>query len=212
MSLKLTGAAKYSPDRLEDLQNHVAKQASEGTYDRDANLALLRAYNFEPDLVHGETLAKALLLALMRLPDADFLLLRYLIPIKVQENALISAVISLDEKLETFQFMQFWQEADQLRDVLKPVAGFQEAVRRFILQSLTTTFHHLQKNTLAQSLRLDGSALDELIEKKVAEEGWHVTTDGVVSLPKKPRQDTQQQQSNAHNQIEKLVPVLKLAA
>lgn len=29
-------------------------------------------------------------------------------------------MISLDRKLESFQFMQFWQEADQLREILNP--------------------------------------------------------------------------------------------
>lgn len=43
------------------------------------------------------------------------------------------------------------------------VVGFHEAVRSLILHSLTTTFLHLQKTHLAQSLRLDGSALDDLV-------------------------------------------------
>ena len=37
-----------------------------------------------------------------------------------QDLPLVNAVISLDRKLESFQFMQFWQEADQLREILNP--------------------------------------------------------------------------------------------
>lgn len=39
---------------------------------------------------------------------------------RTQDLPLINAVISLDRKLESFQFMQFWQEADQLREILNP--------------------------------------------------------------------------------------------
>ena len=59
-------------------------QVANGTYDRDANLALLRLYNFEPEMVHGQTLANVLLLALMRLPEVDFSLLLHLIPSSIQ--------------------------------------------------------------------------------------------------------------------------------
>ena len=49
---------------------------------------------------------------------------------RTQDLPLINTVISLDRKLESFQFMQFWQEADQLREILNP----SEALRPMCLQ------------------------------------------------------------------------------
>lgn len=57
-----------------------------GAYDRDANLALLRLYNFEPELVHVQTVANVLIMALMQLPEADFTMLLHLIPENIQAS------------------------------------------------------------------------------------------------------------------------------
>ena len=59
-------------------------QAAQGFYDRDANLALLRLYNFESELVHVQTVANVLIMALMQLPEADFTMLLHLIPENIQ--------------------------------------------------------------------------------------------------------------------------------
>ena len=59
-------------------------QAAQGFYDRDANLALLRLYNFEAELVHVQTVANVLIMALMQLPEADFTMLLHLIPENIQ--------------------------------------------------------------------------------------------------------------------------------
>ncbi len=62
-------------------------QVAKGTYDRDANLALLRLYNFEPELVHVQTVANVLIMALMQLPESDFTLLLHLIPENIQVSS-----------------------------------------------------------------------------------------------------------------------------
>ena len=61
-------------------------QAAQGFYDRDANLALLRLYNFETELVHVQTVANVLIMALMQLPEADFTMLLHLIPENIQAS------------------------------------------------------------------------------------------------------------------------------
>ena len=54
------------------------------------------------------------------------------------------------------------QYAD-LVDCFCAVPGFSESVRRHILRSVAVTFQKVTKATLAEYLRLDGSALDELV-------------------------------------------------
>jgi translation initiation factor 3 subunit K len=212
MSLHFQGADKYSPDRLNDLQRHVATQAAQGFYDRDANLALLRLYNFETELVHVQTVANVLIMALMQLPEADFTMLLHLIPENIQAEPLIGAVISLDRHLEGFRFAQFWSEVDRLRDILNPINGFYEAVRRYILQSISTTFQTLSRASLSQSLKSDGATLDNMIADKIASSGWNIGQDNVIRFPKRRMQQAQPQAQKPAAQFEKLLPVLKLAA
>jgi CSN8/PSMD8/EIF3K family len=64
-------------------------QAAQGFYDRDANLALLRLYNFEAELVHVQTVANVLIMALMQLPEADFTMLLHLIPENIQVSVYV---------------------------------------------------------------------------------------------------------------------------
>ena len=55
-----------------------------GGYDLDANLAVLRHYNFSPEQANITTTAKILILAQMRLPEHDFSQMLHLIPERVQ--------------------------------------------------------------------------------------------------------------------------------
>ena len=59
-------------------------QVSSSTYNLDANLALLRFYQFAPSTVKIITLAKVLLKALMQLPSPDYKTCIYLIPERIQ--------------------------------------------------------------------------------------------------------------------------------
>lgn len=45
------------------------------------------------------------------------------------------------------------------------MAGFYEAARRYILQSVSSTFQTLPKATLAQSIKSDGTSLDNLVSR-----------------------------------------------
>lgn len=47
------------------------------------------------------------------------------------------------------------------------MTGFYEAVRRYILQSVSTTFQTLPKASLSQSLKSDGTTLDNLVTQSI---------------------------------------------
>lgn len=59
-------------------------QVTNGTYDLEVCLALLRLYNFDPDTVNVSLLASVLLKALTQLPELDFSLMLHLIPERFQ--------------------------------------------------------------------------------------------------------------------------------
>lgn len=59
-------------------------QVKKGTYDLDANLALLRHYNFAPDKANIQAIATMLIMAQMRLPSHDFANMLLLISERLQ--------------------------------------------------------------------------------------------------------------------------------
>jgi len=210
--LRLEGADRYNPERLNDLSRHVGQQISSGTYDLEACLALLRLYNFDPDTVNVSLLASVLLKALTQLPEVDFNLMLHLIPERFQDEPMIAAVIVLDGHLEGARFAQFWQQVEALRELVNPVVGFYDAVRAYIVHCLATTFQKVSKASLSQALRLDGTSLDSLIQSKVSKDGWIVGDDDIVKFNKGQVTKAAPQAAVADFRFEQLAPVLAISA
>ena len=61
---------------IETLEKYVSYQAECETYDFEANLALLKLYQFSPTRVDSAIATKILLKALTRLPNTDFVTLK----------------------------------------------------------------------------------------------------------------------------------------
>ena len=70
-------------------------QVKSGTYDLDANLALLRHYNFAPEGAKINVIALVLTKAMMRLPEPDFAQLLHLVPERVQVRRLLATLLFL---------------------------------------------------------------------------------------------------------------------
>ncbi|XP_042478327.1 eukaryotic translation initiation factor 3 subunit K-like isoform X1 [Macadamia integrifolia] len=80
---QLVAVNPYNPDILPDLENYVNEQVSSQTYSLDANLCLLRLYQFEPERMSIQIIARILVKALMAMPAPDFSLCLFLIPERV---------------------------------------------------------------------------------------------------------------------------------
>lgn len=61
------------------LEEYVQYQIDNRFYDFDANMALLKMYQFDPSCFQADKVADILLLALTNLPKPDFLLCKYLL-------------------------------------------------------------------------------------------------------------------------------------
>ena len=81
-----------------------AAQVAKGGYDMEANIALLRFYQYKPATAKIPTVCKILMKALMQMPATDFMLCLYLLPVAVQKDKQIEDLKSLWDKLETCQF------------------------------------------------------------------------------------------------------------
>jgi translation initiation factor 3 subunit K len=70
----------------------------------EANIALLRFYQYNPSTAKVPLVCKVLMKALMQLPGTDFMLCLYLLPVAVQKDKQVEELKALWDKLETCQF------------------------------------------------------------------------------------------------------------
>ncbi|CAN1773822.1 Eukaryotic translation initiation factor 3 subunit K [Linum perenne] len=87
---QLVAVNPYNPDILPDLENYVNEQVASQTYSLDANLCLLRLYQFEPVRLSTQIVARILVKALMAMPAPDFSLCLFLIPERVVLKSSVS--------------------------------------------------------------------------------------------------------------------------
>ncbi|XP_076913419.1 eukaryotic translation initiation factor 3 subunit K-like isoform X2 [Bidens hawaiensis] len=174
---QLVAVNPYNPDILPDLQNYVNEQ----TYSLDANLCLLRLYQFEPERMSTQIVARILIKALMAMPAPDFSLCLFLIPERVQMDEQFKTLIVLSHYLETAKFRQFWDEAAKNRHILEVVPGFEQAIQEYAVHVLSLTYQKVPRSVVAEAINLEGVSLDKFIEQH----GWIVEGKGdLVSLPR----------------------------
>ncbi|CAG2175858.1 unnamed protein product [Oppiella nova] len=87
----------YNPDNLDELERYVTRQSQDNYYDLEANLAVLKLYQFNPSQTKKQTVIKILLKALTALPNTDFVLCKCLIDSTLLEEENI-ALITKDIK------------------------------------------------------------------------------------------------------------------
>ncbi|XP_068663401.1 eukaryotic translation initiation factor 3 subunit K-like [Aristolochia californica] len=162
----------YNPDILPDLENYVHEQVTSQTYNLDANLCLLRLYQFEPDRMSAQIVARILVKALMAMPAPDFNLCLFLIPERVQMEDQFKTLIVLSHYLETARFRQFWDEAAKNRSIVEVVPGFEQAIQNHAIHVLSLTYQKVPRSVLAEAINIEGLSLDKFLEHQVANSGW----------------------------------------
>ncbi|NWS07239.1 EIF3K factor, partial [Motacilla alba] len=150
----LRGIDRYNPENLATLERYVETQAKENAYDLEANLAVLKLYQFNPAFFQTGVTAQILLKALTNLPHTDFTLCKCMIdqahvswaratcappfypkfsldlPETQQEERPIRQILYLGELLETCHFQSFWQALDENMELLEGITGFEDSVRK----------------------------------------------------------------------------------
>ncbi|CAF1480158.1 unnamed protein product [Adineta ricciae] len=169
---KLKGIERYNPNCRSMLEDYVQYQIDNNFYDFDANMALLKMYQFDPVNFQGDKVADILLLALTNLPKSDFLLCKYLLDSqKCQENPRIVEALQFSELLESCRFQEFWEQLD--RASVK-IPGFENRIREFICQTINRTYQTISRQELQLALgRLLGNEFEGLIKAR----GWKVLAD-----------------------------------
>ncbi|XP_074990634.1 eukaryotic translation initiation factor 3 subunit K isoform X1 [Calonectris borealis] len=165
----LRGIDRYNPENLATLERYVETQAKENAYDLEANLAVLKLYQFNPAFFQTTVTAQILLKALTNLPHTDFTLCKCMIDQAHQEERPIRQILYLGELLETCHFQSFWQALDENMELLDGITGFEDSVRKFICHVVGITYQHIDRWLLAEML---GDLSEAQLKVWMSKYGW----------------------------------------
>ncbi|CAB4002294.1 Eukaryotic translation initiation factor 3 subunit K [Paramuricea clavata] len=176
----LQGINRYNPENLPQLEAYVQLQTSENKYDLDANLSILKLYQFNPQLHQTNVVVQILLKALMNLPRTDFYLCKCLIDENHAHDKSIEKVLYLSDLMETCHFKDFWNEIRQeCPELIDGVRGFEAALMLYIGGVLSTTYQSIDIQLLSDLLGgLEGNELQAWITSR----GWSIRSDGKVFI------------------------------
>lgn len=169
---------RYDPNSLPRLEQFVDCQVEQQFNDSEANLAVLKLYQFYPQKYNPSVVSKILIKALMNLPSTDFLCALYLIPERRQIDEPIPVISRLATMLETGRFTQFWAESGACADLLASVPGSLDSIREFMLSVVARTYHTIDVSVLAEVINLN----EERAVQMVTAKGWTVAK-SVVTCP-----------------------------
>ncbi|CAO1306330.1 unnamed protein product [Diamesa serratosioi] len=165
----LKSIERYNPVHYKFLEEYVEEQAKENTYDLDANLAVLKFYQFNPNSMNLPITHTILLKALTNLPNTDFVLCKcLLLPAQMKDDT-VKEIIYIADILEQCDFALFWSTVEKKEDLFKEVSGFYDAVRKFVCHVIGTTFQTIDKLYLSKLL---GNIDDKSLSNWVKRNNW----------------------------------------
>ena len=163
----LKGIELYNPNNLTILLQYLDEQCADNHYDLEANLTILRLYQFRMNTEFGEeesdkdaikkVIIKILLKALTALPNTDFILCKSLIhPSLLDEETNnddeLKHVLNLHQLLETCNFEEFWTILRTEPAVYLNITGFEDSIRKFICYVVKITYQTMRKDLLGKIL------------------------------------------------------------
>ncbi|XP_041350614.1 eukaryotic translation initiation factor 3 subunit K-like [Gigantopelta aegis] len=175
----LRGIERYNPENLITLERYVEMQARENTYDLEANLAILKLYQFNPGYFQIGMTATILLKALTNLPHTDFMLCKCLIDTVRQDEDQILKILHLAYLLETCQFRAFWTELQTHPDIIAGILGFEDSIRKFVCHVVGATYQTIPVKTLQELL---GDITESLVNQWISKYGWTLMEDEMVFI------------------------------
>ncbi|KNC99689.1 uncharacterized protein SPPG_05069 [Spizellomyces punctatus DAOM BR117] len=174
---------RYNPQNIPVLESYVEEQMERDVYDRDACLAVLKLYQFNPTFNNIEVVTNILGLALGALPDPDFNLCLYMLNEDILTDNSVEKLIHLHHLLEQAKFQEFWaylNTTEGARDLVAKYLHFDRRIREYASVTVGIAYQAIEKERLGEYLALEGVDLDQWI----AEKGWNVDKDSkLVNLP-----------------------------
>lgn len=184
----LHGIELYNPNNIGMLLNYLAKQCADNEYDLDANLTILRLYQFrinselEESDYDKKVIIKILLKALTALPSPDFILCKSLIHPNLFEDEIdpdLKHVLLLHQLLETCNFKEFWNVLRTDPGIYLEITGFEDSIRKFICYVVKITYQTIDKVTLRELL---GGLDDTQLKYWINSNKWKETDEAYVFI------------------------------
>jgi len=193
----VSGVDRYNPNNVGILEDYLYHQIRSEEYDCLANLAILKLYQFNPDLYNPDVVINILIKALTATPFPDFnlciSLLDERIPNATDEPdplpSLLPLLSSLHNLLQQCRFPAFWnlytsEQAESLRDnYTVECVGFEDSIREVVIRSVSAAFKRIGSERLGTYLNLAGDELTAYAENL----GWTIDgSTGVITIPANP--------------------------
>lgn len=175
----LKGIDRYNPENLGTLERYVDMQVRENTYDLEANLGVLKLYQFNPGYYQTNVTAQILLKALTNLPHTDFTLCKCLIDAVRQEEVPVLRVMNLANLLEMCNFQRFWETMKEEPDLTMGVKGFEDSIRKFVCHVVGATYQTIPMDVLTELL---GGIPETQVMQWINKYGWSLLEDGTVYI------------------------------
>ncbi|KAI0815171.1 armadillo-type protein [Irpex lacteus] len=216
----VSGVDRYNPSNVGILEDYLYHQIRSEEYDCLANLAILKLYQFNPDLYNPDVVINILIKALTSSPFPDFNLCISLLDERPNNTnpdepdplpSLLPVITELHNLLRQCRFPAFWklyrsERAESLRDnYTVECVGFEDAVRGVVVQTVKAAFRRIGNERLGTYLNLAGDDLDAYVEKL----GWTLdSSSGVISIPPNPDNQIESTVVQENIQLPQLVKVI----
>ncbi|XP_052827465.1 eukaryotic translation initiation factor 3 subunit K-like [Octopus bimaculoides] len=176
----LKGIDRYNPDNLTTLEQYVKMQVDENTYDLEANLAVLKLYQFNPGNYNESVTIYILLKALTNLPHTDFNLCHCFLSAKNLNSEDVQKVFFLADLLEKCQFKTFWQSlSDDLPHMVYDVVGFEDSIRKYICHVIGICYDTISRKVFAELL---GCIPEMQLNQWIAKYGWKLIDSDTIFI------------------------------
>ncbi|KAM7188089.1 COP9 signalosome, subunit CSN8 domain containing protein [Rhypophila sp. PSN 637] len=215
----INGLERYNPEAAGTLETYLQQQCEEKFCDSNANRALLKLYQLNPDRIKDEVITNILVKAMTQFPSPQFDLAMHLLspshsnpgPNSSSELAeAVSKLRALNAQLEGAQYDRFWAtlESDDLyADLTTDIAGFEDMIRVRIAQLVSHAYREISVSVLENWLGLDGEAKVKAFVTETC--GWKVGEDGVVQIPKNPENEAKKSEVREDVTIDMFSRVIK---
>lgn len=175
----LSTVERYNSNNLPKFHRYVELQVTDNFYDLEANLAVLKLYQFFPQLYQTEIACWILLKAITNLPNTDFVLCRCLLGPSQMEDLSIVRIAYLANLLELCQFKKFWQEKSQDQNLISLITGFDDSIRKFICHVVNITYQSIDRTVLKELL---GGIPDADLRSWIAKQSWKEEPNGMIFI------------------------------
>ncbi|KIM85421.1 hypothetical protein PILCRDRAFT_817436 [Piloderma croceum F 1598] len=220
----VSGVDRYNPSNVGILEDYLYHQIRSQEYDCLANLAILKLYQFNPELYNPDVVVNILIKALTASPFPDFNLCISLLDERTPSTnldepdplpSLLPVLTSLHALLQQCKFPMFWStyhsdDLETLRDnYTVECVGFEDAIREVAVRAVKAAFTKIGSERLGSYLDLQGSELEAYVSRL----GWSLgSSKNVISIPSNPDNQIESTVVQESIKLPQLVKVISHAA